>query len=148
MSIMPTFDQLPISPCVAPWVRKRWLDRITVAPPPIECRIYGRELIGPCWLWHGATNGKGHGRVFITKDGKDYGHYLHRLSLASFHGIGPAALDHVDHLCRRRNCFQPLHVESVTPIENCERGDGKAHQFLNQVERLSEDDIEALIRGY
>lgn len=118
-------------------------------PAPPDCRIYGRELVGPCWLWHGATNGKGHGRVFITvAPRRDVGVYLHRLSLAAFLGIDTDALDNVDHLCRRRNCFQPLHVESVTPIENYERGDGKAHQFLNTVERLSDDDIAALLGEY
>lgn len=146
-----TLLDLPASPFVAPWIKPIWHNRITVETAPGECRIHGRTLQGPCWLWHGATNGKGHGRVFIRPvPGKDYGVYLHRLSLAAFHGIDIGQLDAVDHLCRRRNCFQPLHVESVTPIENYLRGDGPKYQFkaAEPANDITDEDLQALIRGY
>lgn len=122
-------------------------------PAPGGCRVWGREILGPCWLWHGWSNGKGHGRVCV----KGRGLYLHRLSLAAFQGVPLELLDNCDHLCRNRNCFQPLHIESVTPLENYYRGDGPDFQFKTnfqlaeengQQNMLSEDDLTALIRGY
>lgn len=149
MFIMKTLADLPASPFVAPWIKPSWHARITVEPAPEGCRIFGRQIQGPCWLYHGATNGKGHSRVYITyAPGKDHGVYLHRLSLAAFHGIETCDLDTVDHLCRNRNCFQPLHVESVTPIENYVRGDGPSYQFKSNDNEPDQDDLAASLRGY
>lgn len=138
---------LPSSPFLAPWVLPCWHNRIRVEEAPDECRVYGRALVGPCWLWLGWNNGKGHGVVQIKGERL----YLHRYSLASFHGIEVHALDTVDHLCRNRNCFNPLHVESVTPIENYRRGDGPAWQFKKPEEyetALDGEDLAAALKGY
>lgn len=138
---------LPSSPFEAPWVLQQWHDRIRVEPAPDGCRVFGREIIGPCWLWLGWNNGKGHGVVQIN----GVRLYLHRYSLAAYHGIEVHQLDTVDHLCRNRNCFNPQHVEPVTPIENYIRGDGPKFQFKRADEYqspLSDEDTEALIRGF
>lgn len=148
-----TIDDLPFAPCLAPWVQRSWLVRITVEPAPLECRVYGRELIGPCWLYHGWDNGKGHKKVRI--DGRV--HYLHRFSFATFHGIPLHAVEAGDHLCRNRNCFQPLHIDNTTSIENWLRGDGHLTAFKSsfvtaeengQTNMLSDEDLQALIRGF
>lgn len=137
---------LPARPEDAPWLAASWLEKITVEPAPGVCRIYGRVLLGPCWLWQGATNGKGHARVRI--DGVLQ--YLHRHSLASFLGVDIASLDNVDHLCRNRNCCQPLHLESVTAAENYDRGDGHLTQiqFQPKQHELSDDDVRGLLEGF
>jgi len=134
------------SPFAAHWVRVSWHAKITVEPAPEGCRVYGRTIEGPCWLWHGWTNGKGHGRVKI--DGRGY--YLHRWSLAALLNIDVGQLDTVDHLCRNRNCFNPLHVESVTPLENYIRGNGPVAAFKAPEAYADNDDedLEKALRGY
>lgn len=122
-----TLADLPPSPFDAPWMFASWGDRISVAEPPsffCDC--------GQCWLWHGANNGKGHGKVWMpspnaTRRGRLV--YLHRYSFEQFQNITLWGGLVLDHLCRRRNCFNPLHLESVTPLENYMRGDGPSFQF-------------------
>jgi len=31
---------------------------------------------------------------------------------------------HIDHLCKTRNCINPVHLEAVTPLENARRSRG------------------------
>lgn len=147
MHQLKTIDDLPFAPCLAPWVKPSWYRSITVVPAPAECRVWGKEILGPCWLYHGADNGKGHKKVRI--DGRYQ--YFHRVSFSAFHGIPLAQVDTCDHLCRNRNCFQPLHIDSVTSIENWLRGDGHLTTFKPKtaVEQDADDDLAAaMIRGY
>lgn len=72
------------------------LDRYEVVEPP-------PGLVEPCWLWRGGLNGKGYGP--------------HRASYEA--NRGPIPPGHVlDHLCRRRSCINPAHLEPVTQSEN------------------------------
>ncbi len=145
-----TIDDLPFSPCMAPWVRPSWYAKITVEKPPEGCRVWGRTIEGPCWLYHGACNGKGHRKVWI--DGRLQ--YLHRISFAAFYEIPLHMVEAGDHLCRNRNCFQPLHIDNVTSIENWLRGDGvrtafkTAEQYAAEITQADEDLAAAMIRGY
>lgn len=134
-----TLADLPAGPLDAPWVLASWMDRISVAPaPPNLCDC------GPCWLFHGWSNGKGHRKVWI--DGR--GVYLHRYSFEQFQGVTLWGGMVLDHLCRNRGCFNPLHLESVTPLENYMRGDGPKFQFKEIIDHASEEDIAALARGW
>lgn len=47
---------------------------------------------------------------------------VHRLAYEVF--IGPIQAPHLDHLCRKRNCAHPKHLEPVSPRENIRRGLG------------------------
>lgn len=153
MQQLKTIDDLPFAPCLAPWVKRSWLPKITVEPPPEGCRIWGRELVGPCWLYHGADNGKGHKKVRV--DGRLQ--YFHRFSFAQFYGIPIHLIEAGDHLCRNRNCFNPLHIDNVTSIENWLRGDGHLTTFKSSFETaeengqqnmLSDADLRALLGDY
>jgi hypothetical protein len=63
-----------------------------------------------CWLWTGATEGGGYGKVQIAK---------------RLRGQIPDGLE-LDHLCRTLTCVNPDHLEAVTHRVNVLRGEGKA----------------------
>ena len=71
---------------------------------------------GDCWIWTGASGPHGYGTFW--QDGK----YLraHRWSYGYLRSEIPDGLQ-VDHLCRRRLCVNPWHLEPVTPAVNTER---------------------------
>lgn len=74
----------------------------------------------PCWIWSGSrVNGYGK----ICRGGKK--HRLHRLVYELFAGPIPDGLE-LDHLCRRRACCNPAHLEPVTRLENVRRGEKPA----------------------
>jgi hypothetical protein len=79
----------------------------------------------PCWDWKGCKNVKGYGLFSCYKLVQS-----HRFSYEIFSGpIGEGLT--IDHLCRRRGCVNPLHLEVVTRKENVLRGIGltaKNHQ--------------------
>ena len=70
-----------------------------------------------CLVWIGATNSKGYG--LISVDGTLQ--LAHRVAYVA--EFGPIPEGHViDHLCRVRNCVNPMHLEAVTVGENNRRG--------------------------
>lgn len=71
------------------------------------CPFYG------CWLWKGARNNNGYGRLKL--DGKQW--YVHRLAYLLFVGDIPHGFD-IDHTCVTRNCCNPKHLRAVTHLEN------------------------------
>jgi hypothetical protein len=79
-----------------------------------------------CWLW----------TAYIRKDGyadfRLHGKQLaHRVSWQTING--PVPENHVlDHLCRKRSCVNPAHLEPVTQKENTMRGEGSAAGFSNR----------------
>lgn len=73
--------------------------------------------INDCWVWTLFIDPGGYSRTKLN--GKDM--TGHRASYMAFKGEIPEGL-HIDHLCRRRNCINPDHLEAVTPKENTLRG--------------------------
>jgi hypothetical protein len=75
------------------------------------------HLSGSCWLWTAYTMRRGYGR--FGHAGKIY--LAHRAVYEGMVGEIPPGLE-LDHLCRNRNCVNPLHLEPVTRKENVRRG--------------------------
>lgn len=72
----------------------------------------------PCWIWRGAVRAKSGYGSFGWQGGTIGAHQAsHRL----FKGDVPTGMD-IDHLCRRRNCVNPQHLEAVTRSVNLKRG--------------------------
>lgn len=76
-----------------------------------------------CWIWNGTLQKGGYGTMCLAGSGRKRMYIVHRVSYAMHHGSTPE--DRVlDHLCRNRQCVNPLHLEPVTIGENVLRGDG------------------------
>jgi hypothetical protein len=70
-----------------------------------------------CWLWQGARNSGGYPQLGLG--GKTQ--YAHRVYFAALVGVIPDGMQ-LDHLCRRRACVNPSHLEVVSQRENIRRG--------------------------
>jgi hypothetical protein len=79
-----------------------------------------RRIVGECWLWTGPTSEFGYGSTTPTRPGS---RVAHRLSYLTFVGPIPDGMQ-IDHLCRTPACFNPEHLEAVTPRINTLRGIG------------------------
>jgi hypothetical protein len=92
---------------------------------PIKDRLEARRQIDSagCWNWTGARTPKGYGQIRLATGQTAY---THRESYETFVGPIPEGL-HIDHLCRNRGCFNPAHLEPVTPKVNARRGLTGAH---------------------
>lgn len=74
--------------------------------------------IDACWPWLGSKNRGGYGQVSLNK----VSYRVHRVAYALRRGPVPEGLT-LDHICRRRNCCNPDHLEPVTAGVNTLRGD-------------------------
>jgi hypothetical protein len=73
---------------------------------------------GECWIWTAGLTNNGYAR--FKYGGKTV--MGHRFAFESVNGPIPEGLA-LDHLCRRRPCVNPSHLEAVTPRTNVLRGD-------------------------
>ena len=79
-----------------------------------------RPDLDQCWVWTGCISpATGYGYFGGRKAGTQLAHRI-----AYQYLVGPIPPGkHLDHLCRRRECLRPSHLEPVTPRENIRRGD-------------------------
>jgi len=90
-------------------------------PPPLADRVVlsAHYFEGtPCWDWLGSWN-SGNGYYKVRWRGR--GWMVHRLIYTLVREPVPQDLV-LDHLCARRWCCNPLHMEPVTVRENTLRG--------------------------
>jgi HNH endonuclease len=80
-------------------------------------KIRNRILVdqSDCWLWQGAIS-SGYGQMKNPLGST----LVHRIVYELLIGPIPERLD-IDHLCRRRHCCNPAHLEPVTRSINCKR---------------------------
>jgi len=80
-----------------------------------------------CWYWQGAIGKEGYGQVLIDKRYRA----AHRVAHELFKGPIPEGRQ-IDHLCNRRQCVNPEHLECVTSQENSRRREvrGKAWGYM------------------
>lgn len=79
---------------------------------------------GGCWIWTRGLDTHG----YASKRAEDGDHRtvrVHREIWETLNGPVPSGLD-LDHLCRKRLCVNPSHLEPVTRKENILRGSGAA----------------------
>ena len=72
-----------------------------------------------CHEWVGAKNSDGYGHFYL--EGKLV--KSHRFAYELYKGCIKKGLE-LDHLCKNRQCCNPIHLEAVTHKENVRRGDG------------------------
>lgn len=79
----------------------------------------------PCWVWCGCrSNVSGYGTTSYLKHKEQ----VHRLIYAWLVCPIPVGSKYgeLDHLCRNRQCCNPIHLEFVTGVVNRRRGNGWA----------------------
>jgi len=91
--------------------------------PDLRTRLSRKKKVDPethCWLWQGEKTREGYGK--ITFDGKK--RLVHRLSAMLFHNYDLSsyysAKLQINHTCKHRNCFNPLHLKVGTHTDNME----------------------------
>lgn len=113
--------------CVKHYARwKRYGDPEVLRPVvevDIRIRLWEKTIIDPssgCWVWTGLRNKKGYGS--LSWRGKTIS--VHRASYFIFKGDIPEGM-HIDHVrawgCTSTSCWNPAHLEAVTPAENTRR---------------------------
>lgn len=81
----------------------------------------------PCWLMPANRFQCGYAQVYW--EGRQ--HQAHRLGYEMFVERMPDGLE-PDHLCRRRNCANPIHLEAVTHRVNTLRGENPCAKHARQ----------------
>ncbi|HEC61086.1 MAG TPA: HNH endonuclease [bacterium] len=94
-------------------------------------RFWQKVQISPapngCWEWLGNKFSNGYGEFWLD------GHNIDSHRIAYQLHIGPIMDGLVlDHSCKNHGCVNPSHLEPVTQVENCRRGNTGKHQTLKE----------------
>ncbi len=84
---------------------------------PLHERLWPKvDPSGGCWLWTASKSAGGYGKLGVGGRTVDAHRVVYELL------VGPIPADReLDHLCRVRNCVNPMHLEAVTRRENVRR---------------------------
>lgn len=94
----------------------------------IPARFWGLvDKTADCWIWRGSINNWGYGIYSARRTSG----IAHRIAYELINGPIPDGLQ-LDHLCRRRCCVNPQHLEPVTLKENLRRGEGHTGKRFRQ----------------
>lgn len=95
------------------------LDLLVMRGASVTERIMAKveKTADECWLFRGTLNDGGYGQI---RDGQRM-RSVHVVMYEDAKGPVPAGLE-LDHLCRRRPCCNPDHLEAVTHQVNVIRG--------------------------
>lgn len=98
------------------------LERLKRSGGPLEQKFWAKVEAREdgCWVWTGIKHRTGHGVVPGLGQ-------AHRLAYELVVGAIPEG-KHLDHVCRRRGCVNPSHLEPVTAYENLLRGESPSAQ--------------------
>lgn len=80
--------------------------------------VSGRVLDTDCWEWPKSVCNKGYGCICIG--GRMRRSHIVMWEMASGRRVRPGYT--LDHLCRNKRCFRPIHMEEVTRAVNTARG--------------------------
>jgi|SRR3990167_1332734 len=89
-------------------------------------RVHPQPTPEGCWVWLGARGTGGYGALWDS--GRRY--YAHRWLFERVYGVIPPDLE-LDHLCRNRQCVNPIHLEMVSHLTNCQRGIQRGHKITH-----------------
>lgn len=101
---------------------------------PLKTRFDQKWRLDPdsgCWIWEGALHVHGYGKMY--QDGALRA--AHRIGWELYRGPVPESLV-LDHLCRRKNCVNPDHLDPVTVGENSKRRNYEVWRQLGDVPTL------------
>ena len=104
---------------------------------PLEDRFWSKVLkTESCWLWKGATQGTGYGRIARGKRNEfPKPELAHRMSWELHNGPIPKGLI-VLHRCDNPPCVKPSHLFVGTPKDNSDDKCSKGRQYVPKPRRV------------
>lgn len=122
----------------------RFAKFIRIVPAPDDTR---RTVDGDCWQWVGANSGHPLPSGEPAASGWGYGKVkwqgklvmAHRAVFTIMTGVNIQGYV-LDHLCRRRSCCNPLHLEKTTVLINTMRGEAILFKIAEKKARRESDD--------
>lgn len=89
--------------------------------PPLERIRLRSSSEGECMVYNGQRTADGYGIIRINRKHQ----VVHKVMWESVNGAIPEGMQ-LDHLCRNEPCWNPDHLEVVTPLENTLRSKNPA----------------------
>lgn len=109
---------------------KPFVEKLERGYADIRSWYSGRWVVHPrtgCWDWIGWLSKDGYAKagLFMGRDGGSAHRFMFQLAYpwAKIDGLD------IDHLCYRRGCCNPAHLEAVTHAENCLRARQHKRQY-------------------